>query len=323
MDYLVCCLYLFAKKPFTFIFVFCKIRKAEGRCCGKAWEDMCDRQENIQLENFNPTFLFTWKGKRDRDEKRYHCHDFLEIAFMMSGSGFYRIDGQIYPVEEGDVLILNPGVMHQGLVKDKQTAVTEFFVGVSDIRIKGLPDNAFPLPEGNAIVHTTGELQRKLFKLCASLEAENAVCWDGRYFMMKAYMMQMLLLLLKSQMEPKEIKSGYAFESVNKKYVVEQIVSYFEDHYAEKISLDTIAENMYLSPFYISKIFKSETGEAPIRHLINIRLQKALELLQKEGYTNIKEVAAAVGYDDAYHFSKLFKKHFGFPPSQVKKSINL
>lgn len=69
--------------------------------------------------------------------------------------------------------------------------------------------------------------------------------------------------------------------------------------------------------------FKSETGEAPIRHLINIRLQKALELLQKEGYTNIKEVAAAVGYDDAYHFSKLFKKHFGFPPSQAKKSINL
>ena len=60
---------------------------------------MCDRQENIQLENFNPTFLFTWKGKRDQDEKRYHCHDFLEIAFMMSGSGFYRIDGQIYPVD--------------------------------------------------------------------------------------------------------------------------------------------------------------------------------------------------------------------------------
>mgnify|MGYP004648835173 CR=1 FL=1 len=59
----------FCKKPFTFILVFCKIRKAEGRCCGKVWADMCDRQENIQLENFNPTFLFTWKGKRDQDEK--------------------------------------------------------------------------------------------------------------------------------------------------------------------------------------------------------------------------------------------------------------
>lgn len=275
----------------------------------------------MELDNFNPTFLFTWKGKRDEDEKRYHSHDFLEIAFMMSGSGYYRIDGSIVPVEEGDVLILNPGVMHQGLLKDKQTAVTEFFVGISDFHIKGMPENQFPLPEGSPIVHATGELQTKLFKLCASMEAENSVCWEGRYYMMKAYMMQIVLLLLKSQMKPREIKTGYAFESINRKYVVEQIVGYFEDHYAEKISLDTIAENMYLSPFYISKIFKSETGEAPIRHLINIRLQKALELLQQEGCSNIKEVACQVGYDDAYHFSKLFKKHFGFPPSEAKKQL--
>ena len=275
----------------------------------------------MELDNFNPTFLFTWKGKRDEDEKRYHSHDFLEIAFMMSGSGYYRIDGSIVPVEEGDVLILNPGVMHQGLLKDKQTAVTEFFVGISDFHIKGMPENQFPLPEGSPIVHTAGELQTKLFKLCASMEVENSVCWEGRYYMMKAYMMQMVLLLLKSQMKPREIKTGYAFESINRKYIVEQIVGYFEDHYAEKISLDTIAENMYLSPFYISKIFKSETGEAPIRHLINIRLQKALELLQQEGCSNIKEVACQVGYDDAYHFSKLFKKHFGFPPSEAKKQL--
>lgn len=275
----------------------------------------------MELDNFNPTFLFTWKGKRDEDEKRYHSHDFLEIAFMMSGSGYYRIDGSIVPVEEGDVLILNPGVMHQGLLKDKQTVVTEFFVGISDFHIKGMPENQFPLPEGSPIVHTAGELQTKLFKLCASMEVENSVCWEGRYYMMKAYMMQMVLLLLKSQMKPREIKTGYAFESINRKYIVEQIVGYFEDHYAEKISLDTIAENMYLSPFYISKIFKSETGEAPIRHLINIRLQKALELLQQEGCSNIKEVACQVGYDDAYHFSKLFKKHFGFPPSEAKKQL--
>ena len=111
-----------------------------------------------------------------------------------------------------------------------------------------------------------------------------------------------------------------AFESVNRKYVVEQIVNYFEDHYAEKISLDQIAENMYLSPFYISKIFKSETGDTPIRHLINIRLERAKELLEHDWGGSIQEVAACVGYDDAYHFSKLFKKRYGVSPSQVKKA---
>ena len=87
----------------------------------------------------------------------------------------------------------------------------------------------------------------------------------------------------------------------------------------QPIPARTIAENMYLSPFYISKIFKSETGDTPIRHLINIRLEKAKELLEDGCAESIQEVAASVGYDDAYHFSKLFKKHYGMTPSQARK----
>ena len=137
--------------------------------------------------------------------------------------------------------------------------------------------------------------------------------------MLRSYLVQMLLLLIREQAEQVKPRKGYAFESVSKKYVVEQIQNYFEDHYAEKISLDQIAENMYLSPFYISKIFKSETGDTPIRHLINIRLEKARELLESGCEGSIQEVAASVGYDDAYHFSKLFKKRYGISPSQARK----
>ena len=277
------------------------------------------QQNDITIENFDPTFLFTWKGKRLQDEKSYHSHDYLEIAFIMSGNGQYHIDGIMHEVGEGDLIILNPGARHQSIVKDGAMPTTEFFVGASDIHLKDLPENALPLPESGPIIHTNGEFRQKLFKLCASMEAENAISWQGRYYMLKTYLMQYILLIIRQQVKPVEIKTGYAFESFNKKYVVEQILSYFEDHYAEKISLDQIAENMYLSPFYISKIFKSETGEAPIRHLIHIRLERAMELL-KEGYAgSVQEIAQKVGYEDAYHFSKLFKKRYGIPPSQVKK----
>ena len=102
---------------------------------------------------------------------------------------------------------------------------------------------------------------------------------------------------------------------------MEQICNYFEDHYAEKISLDQIAENMYLSPFYISKIFKSETGDTPIHYLIDIRLERAREILEKGECNSIQEVAAAVGYEDAYHFSKLFKKKYNVPPSKISQLI--
>lgn len=287
----------------------------------------CNNYEQL-LDQLNPTFLFTWKGTRTKDEANYHSHDHIELAFVLSGHGKYRIDDKLYEVSEGDFIVLNPGQKHQALFIDAINPTTEFFVGLSDVRFPKLPENHLPLfhganphcPTDTPVLHTTGELRQKLFKLCTSMAAENDICRIGRYVMLKSYLMQILILLLRDQSEPVKIKTGCSFESVNKKYVVEQMVAYLEDHYAEKISLDQIAENMYLSPFYISRIFKSETGDTPIRHLINIRLEKAKELLENDWNGSIQEVSARVGYDDAYHFSKLFKKRYGIPPSEIRKA---
>lgn len=273
------------------------------------------------MEDLNPTFLFTWTGTRKsgKDED-YHSHDILEMAFVLSGTGRYRVDGKTFSIQEGDLLIFNPGVRHQALYcPEAEVPATEFFVGFSDIQFQGIPANTMPLPNGAILLHTTGELRRKLYRICTAMQEEKAVSRQGRYFMMKAYLMQFILLVIREQCEPVEKSKGCSFESVNKKYLVEQIINYFEDHYSEKISLDQIAENMYLSPFYISKIFKSETGETPIRHLIDIRLENAMELLEGGWQGSIQEVAARVGYDDAYHFSKLFKKRYGISPSQARR----
>ncbi|MDR0963567.1 MAG: AraC family transcriptional regulator [Clostridium sp.] len=269
----------------------------------------------------NPTFLFTWKGSRTQKLEPYHSHDHVELAYILSGTGRYRIEDEDYDIEEGDLIVLNPGVRHQSLfVKDADPRATEFFVGFSDIQLEGCEKNHFPLPAGQYIRHTTGDLRQRLFRLCASMEAEKSQPRIGRYHMLKSYLLQILILLIRDQAAPAIPQPSCAFESVNKKHVVEQIVNYFEDHFVEKISLDQIADNMYLSPFYISKIFKSETGDTPIRHLINIRLDKAKELLEEDESQSIQEIAAQVGYDDAYHFSKLFKKRYGVAPSLWNRS---
>ena len=279
---------------------------------------MDSENKSIRIDELNPTFLFTWKGTRTAQEENYHSHDFPELAFVLAGKGSYRIDGQIHCVEEGDLVVLNPGVKHQALACDPDNPATEFFVGFTDVQFGDWEPNRIPTPTGSPVIHTKGDLRQKLFKLCASMEVENSVYWQGKYFMLKAYLVQMLILIVRDQVDPVPAKAGFAFESVNRKYIVEQILSYFEDHYADKISLDQIAENMYLSPYYISKIFKAETGDAPIRHLINIRLERAKELLESGWGGSIQEAAQQVGYDDAYHFSKLFKKRYGVPPSQMK-----
>lgn len=274
---------------------------------------------NIFEQELSPTFLYTWKGVRLQNENNYHSHDYIEMTFVLSGRSRMLIDGTEHEISEGDVVVVRPGVKHEArIIEENSTPSTEFLVAFSDIHLKDYPSNFLPLPtDTGCIFHATGQLYQKLFKLCASMEAENSWRRQGNYEMMKSYLIQMLLLIIREQYEPISHTGGYNFSALNKKDIVEQILNYFEDHYSEKISLDQIAENMYLSPFYISKIFKSETGSTPISHLINIRLEKARELLIAGG--SVQEVALAVGYEDAYHFSKLFKKRYGSAPSSAKK----
>lgn len=285
-------------------------------------------EEELLRQALNPTFLFSWKGVRHSDEKNYHCHDYLEIAYIISGEGQYRIDGKLMDVKEGDLLLFGAGTYHEAVVNHPENPAVEFFVGVTDVQFADMEANRIMWPSDSPVYHTSGELKLRLNKLCASMEAEQEITQPGRYDMLRSYVIQLLVLIVreycskKQGIHPKKIHKQYSFESVSRKYIVEKIMDYFEDHYEEKISLDQIAENMYLSPFYISKIFKAETGDTPIRYLINVRLEKALEILKEDRELSIQEVSARVGYDDAYHFSKLFKKHFGISPSAVRKEAD-
>lgn len=108
----------------------------------------CVNEDNsIQIEEMNPTFLFTWKGTRTAVEEPYHCHDIVELAFVLSGTGKYHIEGQVYEVNEGDLLLFKPGVHHQALyVPEAEVAATEFFVGFCDLQLPGREPGDVPLP---------------------------------------------------------------------------------------------------------------------------------------------------------------------------------
>ncbi|MBU3191052.1 AraC family transcriptional regulator [Clostridium bowmanii] len=108
-------------------------------------------------------------------------------------------------------------------------------------------------------------------------------------------------------------------ENYDKTTIVNTVLEFINDNYMYNLSLDVISKNMYLSPVYISKIFKESTGDSPINYLIKLRLSKAKSLLEI-GDQAINKVCIAVGYADVYYFSKLFKKYYGCSPSKLKHS---
>lgn len=286
-------------------------------CCGG--EDMCEF--DICYNDFNPTILFACKNKMLKDNE-YHDHDFTEFTYILSGKGSYIVNGITYQVEAGDFIICNPGVKHQCIVTNSKEPTVEFICGCTGFHFKNMPPNSIILKDGGYLLHTNAELRQEINKHCYEMLAENDANKPGKCFMLKARLMQILLLVVREVCDKDDTETkGCNFESYSKSYAVKRIINYLNENYEHKISLEQIAHNMYLSPVYISKIFKEETGESPINYLIKIRLEKARDILIHSDSRSIKNIANSVGYDDVYHFSKLFKKYYGVAPLYYKRSV--
>jgi AraC-like DNA-binding protein len=280
---------------------------------------MC-QQFDITYYDFNPTIFFASK-QRMLKEAIYHDHDFTELTYILSGKGKYLVEGIIYDVEAGDIIMCNPGVKHQNIMVNPKEPTVEFFAGFTDFHFKNMPPNSIVLKDGGYVLHTNSDTKQEISRHCYEMIAENTANQVGKYFMLKAHLIQILLLMVRDITEIEDTsQKGCNFESYNKNYAVKKIINYLNENYENKISLDQIAHNMYLSPVYISKIFKEETGESPINYLIKIRLEKARDILLNSDSGSIKSIANSVGYEDVYNFSKLFKKYYGISPLYYKKT---
>ena len=101
--------------------------------------------------------------------------------------------------------------------------------------------------------------------------------------------------------------------------IIEGIRNYVNDNYMnEETSQITTAEYLHISSGYLSAVYKKETGENFIKYLTDVRLQRAMELLQttdKRSY----EVAEETGFNNAHYFSTVFKKNIGCTPSEYRE----
>lgn len=98
--------------------------------------------------------------------------------------------------------------------------------------------------------------------------------------------------------------------------MVQDAIRYMTNSYMETITLESMALRYDLKPKYFSFLFQKFVGVSPIHYLIQYRMLCAQKLLLTGQYP-VSDVARSVGYADAYYFSRLFKKHTGFPPSKA------
>lgn len=101
--------------------------------------------------------------------------------------------------------------------------------------------------------------------------------------------------------------------------VVEKVQHYMLTHLDEEFSRERLAEQVYLNPAYLSRLFRRETGLSLTDYMVKLRMNKAKELLENSN-EKVSDIAFEVGYANFSHFSKLFKKTTGLTPQEYRKA---
>lgn len=102
-------------------------------------------------------------------------------------------------------------------------------------------------------------------------------------------------------------------------FTARDLAMIFEKNYQQDLRINELAESFHYSRNHLYSIFKNEYGISPQDYLINLRIEKAKQLLSREDVSlTVKEVAYAVGFRDQLYFSKLFKKKMGVSPMEFR-----
>ena len=106
-------------------------------------------------------------------------------------------------------------------------------------------------------------------------------------------------------------------ERYNKNHIIKQVQELVLGDLGSETSVKTIADKVFLHPVYLSKIYKSETGESLGDYIIRMRMEKAVYML-KSTNKKIYEITSELGYQNPQYFSKVFKKHYGMTPNEFR-----
>ena len=257
-------------------------------------------------------------------EDRVYGHDFWtkwhtstvnELIFLMNGSIKLTYDNYSHIISPGEIALLPADCIHKEEFSDKVDLETffihfkwehqkEFFSVVNNINIKKLsPGIRF---ETHTIINSLRSI--------TNLNGNNRLLAQAR--------LNLLLTIIYCDIETIS-GSLEQKEFAKRQQLVRRAKSYMNANFSKNISLDDIAEYLNMSKFYISRIFRTETGMTPFEYLNDYRMRIALQLL-REGRLYISEIAVKTGFSDRKYFSKVFKKFYGEPPSKyhVHKSVS-
>ncbi|MBL8024976.1 MAG: helix-turn-helix domain-containing protein [Fibrobacteres bacterium] len=283
----------------------------------------------------DPSFALSIRFDNMLSPLDFHSHDFCELVFVLKGKGFHHlrkigIEGENkFEINAGDLFSVDTTVEHRytnkenlsiinilfqpSLFKDEQAVLAnvnglfEFLVVEPMFRSETNFGQKLNLSSS-----VRSDIHKQIMQLHDELNAKRS----GWQSAARAIFILLLVKIGRTYTDSLNA-SGQEVEMAGKKGAVENAVAYMKENFANIKSLNSIADNVFLSPNYFCQIFKTSVGVSPWDFLTRIRLEEAKLLLETTD-RKISDIAATVGFSDDSYFSKVFKTNFNCTPHQFR-----
>lgn len=235
-----------------------------------------------------------------------HWHEHLELHYIRDGTLHIWINQNAHVLQKGDMVIINGNEIHSSYVTGRLS---------ERILIFQLPDLSRNLANRIPAFQQIIRQNRHVADIMNAFEEEYRAGELGFDVACKSLLLQLLVYLSRNFIINPNSDPTYQKHSRQLRRL-QPATEYIQLHYAEEISVEMLAEMVYISKDRFNHLFKDCMG-IPLRKYINdIRLHTAYDWLEKGLYTPA-DAASRVGFTDYNHFGRLFRRTFGCPPSKV------
>lgn len=254
-----------------------------------------------------------------------HAHQGIELLYVHEGIGEVTIDNRQFPIQSGTLLCLQPYQIHKVEVAPRENG--SYIRSNVTFEPRILESYLAPYPKLHGLLRHMwkGTLDRQVFSCESSRlpellgeykklkrRGEGEVSNEDRALFLLTLLRHLQLHIVTIEEEREATANGTGH--------MERILDWIEAHYAEPFELQRLANELHLSPYHISHLFKKHTGSSLSAYIAVRRVREACMLLANTDLP-IGDVARAAGSFSIPYFCSLFKKHKGVSPQTYRASL--
>lgn len=253
----------------------------------------------------------------------FHYHNFYEIIYVLEGEYSSMLENQTYHVKKGDFLLIDCNVMHKyHFVEKKHDSSRRIILWVTRELLQTLSGGGMDLGacfRGQSScayhfpIYYEEMLRGYLLKLVME-ELPDVPSPEARQVLDRGY-----LTLFFGYLNVLCLRREYGFSQENMVFhpMVEQVADYIERHIREGITVEELARQVHMSKYHFLRKFKEQTGVTVHHFVLNKRLIRAGEELQRG--KSLTEAWQNSGFTDYSSFLRNFKKAFGVSPGKYRE----